>query len=46
MKQKPSKQQKHSREHEQKKHAEPLKTEMPFDELISRIVRVKPPAKN
>lgn len=37
--------QKPSSEQEAKKHAEPLKVDMPFDEFVSRIIRVKPPEK-
>ena len=39
------KQAKPAEKREPKKHAERLHVEMPFDEFVARIVRVKPPAK-
>ncbi len=44
-KSKPAKPNKPAEKREPKKHAERLHVDMPFDEFIARIVRVKPPVK-
>lgn len=42
---KPAEPDKRAEKREPKKHAERLHADMPFDEFVARIVRVKPPVK-